>query len=237
MIRIFRHVDCEGPGYLADYLTAHGYGYELVAVDQGAPVNTSPEGCTGLVFMGGHMSANDDLAWIGDELELIRRAARAGVPMLGHCLGAQLIAKALGGEVVANPAQEIGWFDVERVASDAGKDWLGDLPDRFEVFHWHGEAFSLPPGAESILTNENTLHQGFVVGNSLALQCHVEMTEELVRTWGARFGDALDTSVTTVQSVDEMTADLTRRVEGLHRVADGVYERWLQEVERFAGGG
>ncbi|MBI5612474.1 MAG: type 1 glutamine amidotransferase, partial [Gammaproteobacteria bacterium] len=188
-IAIFRHAASEGPGYLADFLARRGLPQRLIRIDNNDPVPTSIDGFSALVFMGGPMSVNDDLPWIPPVLALIRQAVAADRPVLGHCLGGQLISKALGGAVTRNPVKEIGWLPVSRVNGPLAADWLDDLPAEFEVFHWHGETFSIPPGATRILTSRDCANQAFVIGKTLAFQCHVEMTSAMVREW-ARLGAA-----------------------------------------------
>jgi GMP synthase-like glutamine amidotransferase len=106
-------------------------------------------------------------------LELIREADRQGIPVIGHCLGGQLMAKAFGGTVTPNPVKEIGWGRV--AATGAAADWLGDAAG-FEAFHWHGETFSIPPGATRLLQSAHCANQAFLRGPHLGMQCHVEMT-------------------------------------------------------------
>src|SRR5574340_1352394 len=98
-VAIFRHVSTEGPGYFATYLSYHGIPWQVVKIDEGEPVPEDPDAFSGMAFMGGPMSVNDDLPWIPKVLGLIRAGVAAGVPVIGHCLGGQLLAKALGGEV------------------------------------------------------------------------------------------------------------------------------------------
>jgi GMP synthase-like glutamine amidotransferase len=229
-IRIFRHVTCEGPGYLADTLQHYGLPFELVCIDQGEAVPPQVDDVSALVFMGGPMSANDDQPWIRDELALIRRAAADNLPLLGHCLGGQLIAKALGGTIGANPVKEIGWLPVQKLATAAADDWLQGLADNIPLFHWHGETFSIPAGATAILRSEHCAHQAFTVGNTLALQCHVEMTAEMVREWAALYEDELAAPSDTVQSLATMTTDLEQKIKGLQTVADQLYRRWLRPL-------
>ncbi len=229
-IRIFRHVDCEGPGYLLDVLARHGLPHELVCIDRGDAVPPRIDDVAGLVFMGGGMSANDELPWIAEELGLIRRAMAADVPVLGHCLGGQLMSKALGGEVVANPVKEIGWLDVQAADTALAAEWLPVRGGRFEAFHWHGERFSIPEGANLILSSEHCREQAFVLGNSLAMQCHVEMTEALVREWVARFADQLHDGAPTVQTKDQILQGLRERIRHLQAAADVSYARWLRPI-------
>src|SRR5687768_3370599 len=114
-VAIFRHFPTEGPGYFATYLDRRAIPYRLIKIDQGEPVPSRPAAFSGLVFMGGPMSVNDDLPWINGVLKLILSGVEEDIPVLGHCLGGQLIAKALGGVVSRNPVKEIGWGEVEVV--------------------------------------------------------------------------------------------------------------------------
>jgi len=179
-LTVFRHISCEGPGYLAEVLDRQAIPYRLIRIDANEPVPDSIEDSSGLVFMGGPMSVNDPLPWIEPELALIRMAQEKGLPVLGHCLGGQLIARALGGTISANPVTEIGWHPVRSAGTAAADDWLRGIPAEPTLFHWHGETFSIPEGAELILENDNCVHQAFAIGNTLALQCHVEMTAPMV---------------------------------------------------------
>ena len=227
-ILIFRHAPHEGPGYLADYLDRHQWPWRLIRIDQNEPVPSSIDGVSGLVFMGGPMSVNDPLPWIPRVTALIQKAVAADVPVLGHCLGGQLISKALGGRITKNPVKEIGWLPVNRVDSLAANNWLGDLPAEFEVFHWHGETFSIPAGATRILASHDCANQAFVIGKTLAFQCHIEMTGEMVRNWARLGADELQPGAATVQSPVAMTADIDARIARLHKIADRFYDRWTQ---------
>lgn len=229
-LQIFRHIECEGPGYLAEVLAQHGVPWQLVAIDRDDPVPETTDGCSGLVFMGGPMSVNDDLAWIGRELDLIRQARDRNLPVLGHCLGGQLICKALCGEVSANPVREIGWQPVRKSGSNAAADWLGGLTDGVELFHWHGETFSIPAGAELLLENDWCAHQAFAIGNILALQCHVEMTAPMVGEWAELYKDELDDPSPAVQSATEINRDLEARITAMQAVAKPLYQRWLRPL-------
>lgn len=232
-IVIFRHFPTEGPGYLAEFLDRHNLRHRTVRIDAGDPIPERIADLPGLVFMGGPMSVNDRLPWIPKVLNLIRAAVAADVPVLGHCLGGQLLARALGGRVTRNRFKEIGWLPVETVDSPVTAQWLHGLPPRFEVFHWHGETFSLPDGATHILRSLHCRHQAFVVGKSLGLQCHVEMTPEMVRTWahdGRREIAAAGRAV-SVQQPAQMLTSVQRRTHDLHRVADALYTRWIQGLK------
>ena len=108
-IAVFRYSDTEGPGHFATFLDAQRLAWTLVKLDEGEPVPDSSAPFAGLGFMGGPMSANDELAWTQPVLALMRDALQRGVPMIGHCLGGQMMARAAGGKVSRNPVKEIGW--------------------------------------------------------------------------------------------------------------------------------
>jgi len=229
-ILIFRHLANEGPGYFAEFLQHHDVPYKLIAIDKNQPVPISLENVAGLVFMGGPMSVNDPLPWIADEIRLIQQAFRQDLPMLGHCLGGQLISKALGGQVGPNPVKEIGWLPVQRTQDSRVQDWLRGLPESFEAFHWHGETFSIPTGATTILSSAECPHQGFVIGNTLALQCHVEMTADMVRDWAQVNDGELAQPSATIQTAVQMTERLPERIQQLHQYAESLYTRWLRPI-------
>ena len=226
-IAIFRHLECEGPGYFADFLSKHDIEYTLIRIDQSDPIPGSISSFSALVFMGGPMSVNDDLPWISQELSLIQKAAQEKMPVLGHCLGGQLICKALGGEITANPVKEIGWHDVQKLDNSVANDWLADLPQEFEAFHWHGETFSIPKGASPILKSEFCDHQAFAMDNILALQCHVEMSGEMVTEWTAEYANELSSPTQSVQSADSINNNAAAKTVALNKTADIIYQRWI----------
>jgi GMP synthase-like glutamine amidotransferase len=232
---IMRHAATEGPGYFATYLQRHGIPWQLVRVDAGEPLPDGPEMCSALAFMGGPMSVNDDLPWIASTLELIRRSVAAGIPVVGHCLGGQLMAKALGGRVTRNSVKEIGWGQVDVIASPIAGQWFGPSFKAFESFHWHGETFSIPPGATRLASSAHCENQIVALGPHLAMQCHVEMTPELIRAWCQDWGkevESLAARVPSVQTPAEMTSRLDARVQALNAVADRLYGRWITGLKR-----
>jgi GMP synthase-like glutamine amidotransferase len=229
-VAIFRHYVTEGPGYFATCLESHGVPWQLVKIDAGDPIPVDAREWGGLAFMGGPMSVNDDLPWIPSALALIQRAVDADVPVIGHCLGGQLMAKALGGIVTRNRVKEIGWGEVRVENAGEARRWFGAGEDRFEVFHWHGETFSIPPGAVRVLSSAHCENQAFALGPHFGMQCHVEMTGALVRDWCRdwhREVSALAARVPSVQTPEEMIANLGPRLAALRSVADRIYGEWI----------
>ncbi len=230
-VAIFRHLTIEGPGYLAQFLDRHAIPWQLIRIDAGDPVPPAAEVFSGLVFMGGPMSVNDDLPWILQEFALIRDAYTKDIPLLGHCLGGQLISKALGGVVSRNPVKEIGWGEVAVSDNTTARAWFGGI-ERFDSFHWHGETFSLPPGAVHLLGSAHCANQAYVLGKHLALQCHVEVNEQMVRDW-CEFGAreiAAECHNSAVQSAHTMQVQMHEKLPPLHHVAERLYGQWLQGV-------
>ncbi len=226
-IAIFRHSPGEGPGYFATFLERHNLPWQLVAIDAGEAVPTFAENYSGLVFMGGPMSVNDPLPWVEQELALIRTAVARDIPVLGHCLGGQLIAKALGAAVTRNPQKEIGWGEVQVARNEAASRWFGDLT-KFTSFHWHGETFALPANATHILSSTACTNQAFVIGPHLGMQCHVEMTEEMIAEWcriGA--GEIAAHPCDTVQQATEMQAQSPGFLPQMRAAADRLYTQWI----------
>jgi GMP synthase-like glutamine amidotransferase len=227
-VAIFRHISAEGAGYFAEFLNQHAIPWVLIRIDEGDPVPQNAQEYSALVFMGGPMSVNDDLPWILFVLPLIRDAFAHDIPLLGHCLGAQLIAKALGGEVGKNPVKEIGWGQVEVSDNETAREWFGDFRS-FETFHWHGETFNLPQGATHLLSSAHCSNQAFAIGKHLALQCHVEMTGNMIAEWceAGKQEIADSANCPTVQSALDMQVQMHTKLTELHRVAGQLYRHWL----------
>jgi GMP synthase-like glutamine amidotransferase len=228
-IAIFRHSPTEGAGYFAQFLAQQAIPWQVIHIDQGEAVPADAGSYSGLVFMGGPMSVNDDLPWIPRVLDLIRDAHARDIPLLGHCLGGQLMSKALGGVVTKNPVKELGWGEVRVADNAAAREWFGEI-ERFDSFHWHGETFSLPPGAIHLLSSTYCANQAYAIGKHLAMQCHVEMTEAMIRDWcevGAEEVSA-NAGSPAVQSTQVMQAQMGGKLPGLHRVAGQLYQHWLK---------
>lgn len=227
---IFRHAANEGPGTIESFLLLKKIPYSIVKIDQDDVINTDISRCSGLIFMGGPMSVNDDLPWIADSLALIREAMTANLPVMGICLGGQLMAKAMGATISTNPKPEFGWLPVQTISTELTHDWLHDIPASFDAFHWHGETFSLPEGAERILASDACINQSFVTGNSIAMQCHIEMTEDLVRDWAKNNTD-LPPPADTIQSREAMLVDLQEKVRALQNVSNNLFSYWVSKLK------
>jgi len=177
-IHTIEHAPFEGPAAIADYAEAHGHPLARTRMFAGDPL-PAPGTVDLLAVMGGPMSVHDeaDHPWLAVEKRYIAAAVDAGVRVLGVCLGAQLLATVLGGQVTANPAREIGWHPVQLTAPGELSPAFAGFPARFPAFHWHGETFSTPPGASRTAFSDACANQAFAVGARLVgLQFHLETT-------------------------------------------------------------
>ncbi len=229
-IRVFRHLVCQPPGYLGEFLQARAVPWEMVCVDEEHPIPERLDDVSALVFMGAAVSVNDHLPWVEGELRLIRQALAQDIPVLGVCFGAQLMSKALGGTVGRGEGMEIGWHPLERVEAET-PGWFDGLPQRFDAFHWHADTFSLPTGSQHVLRSDCFAHQGFLLDDChLGLQFHLEMTHEMVNQWVERYGSDLQLCAGCGQTADTILSDLDSRLAGLHEVSDLIYGDWLRRV-------
>ena len=235
-VAIFRYARTEGPGHFATFLSAHGIAWTLVRLDAGDQVPPSPDAFSGLGFMGGPMSANDELAWTQPVLQLMRDAVAARVPVIGHCLGGQMLARASGAAVTRTPVKEIGWVPVSVEDNAVAKRWFGDAASPFTTFQWHEDTFAIPAGATRILTGEHCANQGYVLDDiHLGMQCHVEITAEMIDTWLRTGHGDIDESFgrsPAVQDVGTIRAQVPQYLGKLSATADRLYARWIDGLRR-----
>jgi GMP synthase-like glutamine amidotransferase len=231
-VAIFRFSPTEGPAHFAEWLDADRRPWQLIAIDRGDPVPADPRAFAGIGMMGGPMSAADPLSWIAPLSVFLRDAVHERIPVIGHCLGGQLFAQAMGARVARAPTPEIGWLAVDATESATRDDWFAGR-NRFIAFQWHYDAFDVPAGATRVLENAFNPNQAYVIDDRhIGFQCHVEMTRDLVETWCRTGGAELpNASTPSRQSRADILQDLDARVATLNGVADGIYARWAQHLK------
>jgi GMP synthase (glutamine-hydrolysing) len=220
-ILVLRHEPFEHLGHFARLLEMKQIPFAYR--DLGQPL--SVEGCAGAIIMGGPQSANDPNPGLIAEMRLIEEVLDAGVPILGVCLGAQLIAKVLGGRVYRNAEEEIGWAPVYFTDAAKNDPVLGGFASPTTFFHWHGETFELPQGATWLAYSDLCKQQAFrYAGNVYGVQFHPEIQPAMIVDWSAQPANCGSVE-TLAQPIDPQAFDT-------ERLARGVLEGWLSLFDR-----
>jgi len=218
-ILIIQHVACEGPGLLGDKLRNDGWETDIRCMDiPGTSLPVHLDSYQALLILGGPMGAYEEniYPYLYQVEELIREAAAKNIPTAGICLGAQLIARALGAEVFPNPQKEIGWSGININEEGKSTRLFHNLPDTLPVFQWHGDTFSLPEGARLLASGEICRNQTFLYGENIwALQFHPEITPEMIRLWSEAYQEELN-EFAGPGAAARLQEDTRDRWDGMH---------------------
>ncbi len=224
-ILIFKHVPFEGPGTFREELDKRGLKFREVNLYQGeAPKNL--DGCGGLIIMGGPMNVYEEAEYpfLKDEDRLIKEALAKKIPIIGVCLGAQLMAKAAGAKVTKGKKKEIGWYPLH-ITDEAKSDPVFKvLPKEVEVFQWHGDTFDIPKGAVRLASSDLFPNQAFRMGNNAyAFQFHIEVTNKIIKEW-------IEINQTELEGVRDyidskkVLAESREKAAELKKLADNIYK-------------
>lgn len=234
-ILVLQHAACEPPAAYEDELTARHVPLHRVLLDEGHEL---PDWrvFAAIIVMGGPMGAYEDSThpWLVAEKRLIAEAARAGTPYWGVCLGAQLLAAALGAHVAPGPQAELGVLPVELTEAAAADPVFAEAPPSFPTLQWHGDTFALPPGAIQLARSNAYEHQAFVLGRAYALQFHLEVTDSLAEEWmripayAAELKE-LSGPGSPARLLEQVRAATPRSVP----LARALFSRWLELVVGF----
>lgn len=229
-VLVLQHLNEDGPGHLGRWLDEEGVRWQVRCAEAGEAYPASVRGLKGLAVLGGAWSANDDRPTLRQAEALILEADALGIPVLGHCLGGQLMARAFGGRVETLAQPEIGWHAITHNGSEAARAWLGDTPDAV-VYQWHHDSFvDLPAGAELLASSQACAHQAFALRQHLAMQFHIEITPQKIADWLAQPGEAYWPAARdhpgSVQTADAMRAATPLHQPGSEALARRIYQAW-----------
>lgn len=229
-IAIAQHHADDGANYFATFLERAGLPYQVFHPYLGEALPQDISRFAGYCILGGPMSANDNLDYLKTEMKLALDAMAAEIPVIGHCLGGQLMAKALGGTVQAAENPEIGWVDLQIAVE--GAHWFGGRTQA-RLLQWHGESFSIPRDGKRIMTGAYCANQAFQVGKHLGMQFHCEVDAGKVLTWLKNDRQELVNASHSpgVQDADELVATLDAEIAQSQRVADDIYGEWIKGLK------
>jgi GMP synthase-like glutamine amidotransferase len=228
-VLVLQHLSADGPAYLGHWLAARGIAVDVRNTEAGDayPATLAEHGA--LAILGGEMSANDPLPSLRQAEALFREAVRDGIPTLGHCLGGQLMARALGARIGDSLAPEVGFCQMQVREGPMAQAWFGAEASH-TVFQWHYEAFDLPAGALGLATSAACRHQAFAIGPHLGMQFHIELDADKLARWsrdeGGRFSGALLQHPASVHDGERMRRDGATLFAAHHALADRIYARW-----------
>lgn len=229
-VLVVQHDPRDVAGRLGTVLTARGIAQEVLSPHAGDALPTTLEGVSGLVVLGGPMSVHRHEEWpfLADEMRLLRQAVAEETPVLGICLGAQLLAAALGAAVRRNDSPEIGWHPLTLLPGAAADPLFAGLPETFSVFQWHNDTFALPAGAVQLASSARCAQQGFRYGDSAwGLQFHLETDGPKLASLTAAFARSLQTAgVDGARLLQEAEAFLPEA----SAIADLVFGRWADRL-------
>jgi GMP synthase-like glutamine amidotransferase len=232
-VLILQHQMPENAAYLTTWLDRHVIPYQIVNAGASELFPASIEPYSALAVMGGGMSANDPLPSNRAAEILILQAMYRDIPVIGHCLGGQLMSRALGGVVTNSPQPEIGWQSIEYEDTALTKEWFGDLPTD-TVIQWHYDSFSIPTGAVRLATSLACPNQAWAIGPHLAMQFHIEINEAKIDSWihedDPKWAAARQ-HYNSVQDKITILKDIPYYLERHQSTANCIYTKWLQTTE------
>ena len=229
-IPIFRHVPHETAGTLADVLNEAGLEFQYVDLFRDTPAKVDFDGVPGLIVLGGPMNVDetDRYPHLAAEVEWIRAALARRLPVLGVCLGSQLLAKALGARVYANGVKEIGWYELDLLSAAADDPLFAGLGKRLPVFQWHGDTFDLPAGAVNLASSPLCRHQAFRCDNAWGLQFHIEVTAEMIDDWLGEPGNNSELAALPYIDPAAIRAELPARLPPMAEAGAKILRRFVK---------
>ncbi|ATX80148.1 GMP synthase - Glutamine amidotransferase [Mariprofundus aestuarium] len=225
---VIQHLDIEPPALIGEVIQSAGHTLITIHLDQGAPLPDST-GFNGIIIMGGPQSANDEIDYILSELAWVRETLDRGLPMLGVCLGAQIMAKASGAEIIASPIRELGWHPVYHTVETGNDPLFKDMVDGLPVFQWHGETFSLTDAMTLLATHFDVPSQAFRLGKAqYGLQFHVEVDESTIRPW-IEYGKS-ERAFLGTEGISLLHRESSLYLGSMQNFCRNMVNNWLKEI-------
>lgn len=221
----------DAPAYLETWLRARGESFTVFHAYTQAALPQSLDGFSGLAILGGPMSVNDPLPELRQQEHLIRDAARQRKPVIGHCLGGQLIASAFGAQISKNPVPEIGWSKLMLSDTAPARDWFGPLAGTScAAFEWHYDTFALPEGASKLAASTACVNQAFAIERMLAMQFHIEVDAQKLAIWAEQGAHEINEQLhhASVQSAEMFMMQAEASLAQSLALADQIYSQFLR---------
>ena len=231
-ILIFEHIESSGPGLFEDFLKFRSIPYQILRPNNEDKIPDCDDisSYSGLCFCGGTESLTNPTGWMVEEVKLIQAARENDIPVIGHCLGGQLISKALGGDVIRHHLEEFGWSRLHLDNNQISKQWLNDTPTELFAMQWHSDTFTLPAGATRILKGDHCMNQAFVYDNMLAMQFHVEIDIDTIKHWAIDLVEKHPITSDSVQTGKQIMQNIDKYFAISNQLANQLYSMWLENI-------
>ena len=231
-ILVFQHVAHELLGTLNPLLKDSGFRIRYVNFDRDPAARPSLDGYFGLVVLGGPMNVDqvDLYPFLAVEVELVAEALQRGMPVLGICLGAQLLARALGADVRPHHSKEIGWYQINPTAAGADDPVFAGMSDTENIFQWHGDTFDIPSGAVHLASSPDCENQAFRYGDTAyGFQFHLEVDRPMVERWLTVPHNRQEiTDLNGAIDPEQIRSDTLQHIDKLQRLSDDTFSRWIK---------
>jgi GMP synthase (glutamine-hydrolysing) len=222
MILIIKHIADEGPGTIEDFFRNASWPLKIVNVFENDALPDGMEGIGAVISLGGPMNVYEEekYPFLKSEDVFLKKAVKKEVPVLGVCLGAQILAKACGAKVVKSPMKEVGWYQIGLTDEGRADPLFEGVPSVLDVFQWHEDMFEIPPGGVWLASSRQCHHQAFRFGrNAYGLQFHIEVTPDMLESWLSKFSREYCAGV----DPKDMLIDILKRERSYRKQADAVY--------------
>lgn len=225
---VLQHVECEDLGTIAAAMSSRGISYKYIRLFNDEPVPKDIDKHSGLIILGGPMNVyeEDKFPYLRDEDVLIKKAINMGRPVLGICLGSQLIAKAIGARVKKGGKKEIGWYKINLTKWGKEDKAFCNLPEELMVFQWHGDTFDIPESGIHLAGSELFLNQAYRIGDNVyGLQFHLEVTENIINNWIAEY----QVELSTLDNInpEQIVKDTSNYINNLSSYAKIFYDKFF----------